>query len=275
MATAHAGSSPFPLGAVLGVIVSAAVGAGAALTFAPQPPPAAPPDAAALAPLTARLEEVEQRLDRLERRLAAEPARAAAVPRVAATPDAAAEHLQARVDGLERMLHDIQQRQHAEAGAADPGGPDPQVEARDLAEEEAARARRIQQLQETILDPASNEQQKRAAWAGLRDWENAWNDAVVAQMTHLGLTSPDPEVRADVWRQADGRSRHDALVPALLQALQADAVDDVREEAAETLVEYAWRPDVLAALRQQLAVEANEGVRRYLEAGLRRGQQPR
>lgn len=58
-------------------------------------------------------------------------------------------------------------------------------------------------------------------------------------------------------------------MPALLQAVQYDAVTAVREEAAETLVEYAARPQVLATIQQLLRSEQDEGVRRHLEEAVR------
>jgi len=125
------------------------------------------------------------------------------------------------------------------------------------------RARRVQENQQLILDARSDDKAKLRAWSQLRGLGDSWNDAVVATMTHLGLTSADAKVRADVWRQADGGSRvHPVMCNALLLALASDGDAKVRDEAAETLENYLGQPVVRQALEQASRHDADEKVRR-------------
>lgn len=254
-----------------GAFVCAAIGGAMTLMFGSGEKPVTPEQRV---DATSELEVFAERLDLLEQRLA--------VPRASAEPtahnrepavDPVAMHaLATRLDRLERTVAELQNQRRA-AGPDD--GRLAELRAQRTEETEADRQRRIQNHQNTILDPSTTEAQKLEAWSGLRHHEDSWNDAVVAQMVHLGLTSADPKVRADVWRQADARSQHEALVPALLQALRADADANAREEAAETIVEYADRPAVIASLDQLLATEQNEGVRRYLARAKEASSRPR
>ncbi|MCA8948155.1 MAG: hypothetical protein KDE27_01555 [Planctomycetes bacterium] len=215
------------------------------------------------------LERFAVRLDLLEETLSRTPARAATAKPVA--PDqlepqrheaivadgAAMAEIGGRLAALERAVAELQ----ATAGSRQSAADGTRAARRDDPAEEL---RRIESWQTAILDPTTSEQQKLEAWGELRHRENAWNDAVVAQMVHVGLNSADAATRADVWRQADARSQHESLVPALLQSLQLDADAKVREEAAETLVEYRDRPTVVAMIDSLLAIEQDQGVLGYL-----------
>lgn len=172
--------------------------------------------------------------------------------------------LSARLTRLEQQVASRQNREQRTA-AVDAQAPQPQAPP-----DPAELLRQTAGFQTTILDPRATEQDKLRAWGSLRNREGAWTDAVVAEMTRIGLSSADPAVRADVWRQADGRSTHPAMAVALLQALQSDAVAGVREEAAETLENYADRPDVQQALRLAREHDPDEKVRRYAQRSLER-----
>lgn len=111
----------------------------------------------------------------------------------------------------------------------------------------------------TILDGASTDERRLAAWSDLRH-SDAVSDAVVLAMIDLGLNSPDAGTRADVWRQADSNYRSALLVEPLLQALAGDADPRVREEAAETLEIYRSHAGVVEALR--FAADNDPEVRR-------------
>lgn len=161
-----------------------------------------------------------------------------------------------RLAELEKAFTALQQRE-ARGDAVLAGAP--LVKVPDPVE----RARRVQDNQQLILDPGSDDKAKLRAWGKLRDLEDSWNDAVVATMTHLGLTSADAKVRADVWRQADGGSRvHPVMCNALLQALAFDVDAKVRDEAAETLENYLGQPGVRQALDLASRSDADEKVRR-------------
>ncbi len=245
---------------MLGAFVCAAVGGAVALVFGSGDSGPVPEQSAADTP--AELERFAERLDLLEDRLSLAPAKAQPVAhrREEAADPVATLALAERIGRLERAVAELRS-----AGSVVPEGRAAELaRAPRAAQDPAERLREIEGHQQRILDPRATEQQKLEAWGDLRRHEDGWNDAVVAQMVHLGLTSTDPIVRADVWRQADARAQHDALVPALLQALQNDADDQAREEAAETLVEYADRQGVRTTVQQLLASEQSEGVRRYL-----------
>ena len=120
-----------------------------------------------------------------------------------------------------------------------------------------------------ILDPASDEAAKLKAWARLR-WESEWGDAVLQEMIRVGETSQDEDVRADVWRQADGESRNTLLVGPLIRALQSDPAEKAREEAAETLANYLDEPGVKSALEDAAHNDSDKDVREQASESLGR-----
>lgn len=161
-----------------------------------------------------------------------------------------------RLAALEQTFAALQERAEQRDAAPAPASvvkqPDP-----------VERGRRVQENQKVILDPRSDDEAKLRAWGQLRGLGDSWNDAVVATMTHLGLTSADAKVRADVWRQADGGSRvHPVMCNALLHALAADGDAKVRDEAAETLENYLGQPGVREALDVASRSDLDEKVRR-------------
>jgi hypothetical protein len=161
-----------------------------------------------------------------------------------------------RLAALERAIGVLQQRADQRDASPAPASvvkqPDP-----------VERERRVKDNQQVILDPRSDDKTKLTAWGQLRGLGDSWNDAVVATMTHLGLTSTDAKVRADVWRQADGGSRvHPVMCNALLQALGGDRDANVRDEAAETLENYLGQPGVREALELASRSDLDEKVRR-------------
>lgn len=244
---------------LLGTLLLAALagaGAATAVSMLHEPPGAR---TAGLVVATAT-DDVLARLDGIERRLArAEPA--VSVP-VSAAPDrqpsdGAPDDVARRLAVLQRQVEELVARRAERDVAGAPQTPDPQAEQRRIEVD-----KRIAAQQAVILDPRSDDKQKLAAWSQLRQLKDSWNDGVVATMTHLGLTATDPLVRADVWRQADGRSTHPAMASALLQALTADAHAKTREEAAETLANYMSVAGVRQALELASTNDADAGVRR-------------
>ena len=260
-----------PLLATLLLAALAGAGAAAGVTMllrdAPRLDPAA--DAAVTVPadVLARLDDVERRLLRAEPATAA-PASLAPAP---AAVERTAADLERRLTALEQQVAELVARRNqrdsagATAVATPPPTPDPQAEQRQREENQ----RRIATQQAVILDPRSDEKQKLTAWGQLRRLEDGWNDGVVATMTQIGLTSSDPEVRADVWRQADARAKHPSMASALLQAMSTDAHPKAREEAAETLAEYLTVAGVRQALEAASTNDPDEGVRRQATDSLR------
>lgn len=87
-------------------------------------------------------------------------------------------------------------------------------------------------------------------------------------MIALGENSADEDIRADVWRQADARSKNTLLVAPLLRALQSDPSDSVRSEAAETLENYISEPGVRDALTYAAENDPSGGVRKEARGAL-------
>jgi hypothetical protein len=174
--------------------------------------------------------ELLQRIEALERRLPAAPA--------TASPEASANQ-----EMLSRMIEGVFAADIVTKSAAD--------------------------HQRAIVQASATEAEKLTAWRALRGQPDGWNDAVVATMVQVGLTSPDPAVRADVWRQASTNRTHAALTPALVQALQLDGDARVREEAAETLRAYVAMPGVRQALETSATSDADASVKRQAQNSLR------
>ena len=102
---------------------------------------------------------------------------------------------------------------------------------------------------------------KAQAWLELSRLEgDAWNDQIVAVMTHIGATSSDDRAREVVWIGADSAHRSPLLVQPLLAAL-ADPVANVREEAADALGHYLDYPGVRDALARTGRFDESEKVR--------------
>ncbi len=121
--------------------------------------------------------------------------------------------------------------------------------------------------QSNILDASKSDSEKVAAWAVLRSAET-WDDSVVSEMIAIGENSTDPEIREDVWRQADARASSPLLVAPLLRALQSDPNAGVRSEAAETLENYLGEPGVRNALIYAAENDSSEDVRKEARGAL-------
>jgi hypothetical protein len=193
-----------------------------------------------------------------------------------ATPDLSA--VLERIDRLEQRLAEIERQ---EVAATAPGNA-PRAALPDHTT--ADLARRIEQLErrnkptlaeriashhQTILDGSKTETEKVRALSGLRHLgKDAWTDAVVQEMARVGLSSGDPSIREDVWRQMEAKAVHPAMMPPLLLALANDTEASVREMAANTLARFTNDPAVVQALRNAAANDADERVRQRAEWAL-------
>ncbi|MDH3420081.1 MAG: HEAT repeat domain-containing protein [Gammaproteobacteria bacterium] len=122
---------------------------------------------------------------------------------------------------------------------------------------------------ETIMSPVATEREKVMAWGMLRgNAADYWTDSIVAEMVRIGLTSSDPQVRADVWRTAHAAHTHPLLLQPLLQTLSSDPDENVRAEAAETLDLYLDEPGVRAALESAAASDPDADVRQQAQTSL-------
>lgn len=258
--------SPLP-SALLGYVVAAAIGglAGAALVMVWQPGN----QVSLPSPVQSDAGELRERLERLEAELrrpapVVVPAGGAGAEGgvVREAPPAVVDPaILQRLQALEQAVTAFGKRPIGGPVSGGPGGAP-------VVDEALARSREIAASQATILDPSRTDQERLAAWAGLRHQEDGWNDGVVAMMTQMGLSNASAAVRADVWRQADARSKHPAMGQALLQALQIDQEATVREEAAETLENYLDLPGVREALVAARDRDTDAKVRRQAERTL-------
>ena len=140
------------------------------------------------------------------------------------------EQVLARMEALEQRLNALEEREDSVLMPGD------DLLARSLAPEEAEIS--TQDLRRSLLDVSLGEVERAEAWSELRYRDDGWDDAVVLEAIQLGLNSSDPNLRADIWRNADSDKTNDLLVDPMLQSLANDPDAGVREEAAETLGAY-------------------------------------
>ena len=177
--------------------------------------------------------ELVERIERLERRHANEgdTAGSKSSERHRSEPESSGDNQDIR-DVSERIarLEELEQaRQESERQAAE--------RTRFIQEQRSSYfAQRTEIGPQVMLDPAANDETKAIAWRNMRmNAAGVWNDQIVSEAVRIGTTSPDPQVRADIWRQAHADHTHPLLLQPLLQALATDPHQSVREEAAETL----------------------------------------
>ena len=140
---------------------------------------------------------------------------------------------------------------------------------RQEAAQRRAEERRLQVAQisaaaaEIMMNPIAEEQMKGAAWGQLRmNAAEAWTDLIVTEAVRIGATSSNPQLRADIWRQAHAGVAYPLLLQPLLYAMANDPERSAREEAAETLDLYLDQPGVREALQATSQYDADPGVRR-------------
>ena len=129
------------------------------------------------------------------------------------------------------------------------------------AQRRRAQAQMAEAAVRVMSDPTADDESKVQAWRGIRsNAAETWSDSIVAEAVRIGTTSSDPEVRADIWRQAHADRTHPLLLQPLLQALTTDQDRSVREEAAETLDLYLEQAGVRQALQTAAEYDADPGV---------------
>jgi hypothetical protein len=132
-----------------------------------------------------------------------------------------------------------------------------------------AEERRLQLAQmaaaatEVMLDPLADDQMKAGAWGQIRmNAAETWSYLIVAEAVRIGTSSTNPQMRADIWRQAHAGRTHPLLLQPLLYAMANDLERTAREETAETLDLYLDQPGVREALQIASQYDADPGVRR-------------
>ena len=134
---------------------------------------------------------------------------------------------------------------------------------------EERRTQQAQQTAEIMLDPYASDEMKASAWGDVRMFAaEAWTDAIVAEAVRIGTTSPDPQIRADIWLQAKANHTHPLLLQPLLEALSYDPSSGVRGMAAYTLALYLDQPGVREALQVASQQDADLAVRQQAEESL-------
>lgn len=119
----------------------------------------------------------------------------------------------------------------------------------------------VEEARQTLATPAATDTAKVAAHERLRRQRDAYTPAMIRDLVRIGLTNPDPKLRADIWRCFDGATHLPQIVPHLIQALANDGDARVRNEAAETLGDYATIASVRQALEHAYRHDPDKTVR--------------
>src|SRR4030095_5798440 len=110
-----------------------------------------------------------------------------------------------------------------------------------------------------VLNGQNDPQDRLSALRELRE-RNGRDAQVAAAMAMLARTTTDPQIRADIFRQLNGM-KDPSLKPVLMEALQRDSSDEVRQEAAETLADHGGDPAVAALLATVSRADKDPEVR--------------
>jgi HEAT repeats len=214
-----------------------------------------------------RLSELESELEVLRMDVADLMARARASGTTRSVAEVHPDHadLEARIAKLEAAVAGL-------AGA--PRGPEGAGAVERVPKDPVEATRDLDQLIEAARNPGAPEHERLVAlrllrWRKLADGTDA-RLAVVQEMVRLAESSPDADVRADVWRQLSHVTDRSMLQP-LLSALQNDSADKVREEAAETLADFLPDESVRRALQFAAENDRNNKVRSQASEALRGG----
>ena len=212
-----------------------------------------------ISPSSERIDEIVIRLERLENRLTeinTQPAPASGSQAEPVTNESSGGQ---DIFGLDERLARLEQIEQDRQDAA----------------QRRAEERRLQLAQmtaaatEVMMNPIADDQMKAGAWGQIRmNAADAWTDVIVAEAVRIGTTSPNPQMRADIWRQAHAGRTHPLLLQPLLHAMANDTERTAREEAAETLDLYLDQPGVREALQAASQYDADPGVRRQALASL-------
>ncbi|MEM8714040.1 MAG: HEAT repeat domain-containing protein [Planctomycetota bacterium] len=209
------------------------------------------------ADVLARLVALEESVARMELAAPGDPGGREPVPTPAGDAQGEVlEEIAALKSGLDAMKVELSKRSTPVGGPVFIGGGRRANQERSTVEEAQAKA----------LDSNSTEAEKLEAWTRLRS--GGWTEDVVAEMVAVAQMTSDPEVRADIWRQADAEDRSLQLVQPLLHSLAHDPNASVRSEAAETLENYLDQPGVRAALEYALEHDPDQGVRKEARGAL-------
>jgi len=207
------------------------------------------------------------RVAELERRIAALENR----PATGQPADSTREPAPPQTDWAPRIQQLEQRLTRLEARAEKVIEPFEEAQKRLLARRETEAAS-LPELRARATDPSLSAEERLQALRQLRSnrSKNARSGEVAQAMVLLAQTSPDPKVRADVWRQMSGAD-DPYLIPHLIQALRTDVDAKVREEAAETLGDFRDRPEARAALEHAKQFDKHDDVREQALRSLGRG----
>jgi len=117
-----------------------------------------------------------------------------------------------------------------------------------------------------VLDPLVDSRERLAILRKLRS-AGARSPEIVLSMVQLYREEPNARIRADIFRQLNGVTEAELLVP-LIDAVADEIEPDVREEAAETLANFLPDPIVKEWLEYLRDNDSSEAVRRQAQASL-------
>ena len=118
-----------------------------------------------------------------------------------------------------------------------------------------------------LLDPAQPERSRVQALGLLKMQGANKSDDVVDAGLALLATCKEANLRALTLRNLRGAENTRVVAP-LIEVLKSDSDEDVRDDAARTVGEYAAQPEVKAALEQAASSDASAKVKRTAAAAL-------
>ncbi len=193
-------------------------------------------------------------------------ARLVPVVHSATEPRRSAELNPIEIEAILERLEELERAKAARGSAAGPlptdvndvHWPDDEAETRGLASA-------------VILDRGASDEAKIDAHKRLRRLEDPYTDAMLDELLRIAESSPDEELRGNVWTYFDGTAHLPDLVPRLMNAARNDPSAAVRTEAVETLGNYLDDPSVRALLESILRDDPDKSVRDRARRTLREG----
>lgn len=130
-----------------------------------------------------------------------------------------------------------------------------------------ARAAKKQSAVLVLTDPSRSPKDRLGSLHVLRAVRGLEGDAVLGALVSWMREERDPAVLADVIRNG-GEMNRDEMADALVEILERSAVEEVREEAAESLGKHRHRDRAVRALERAALNDPSESVRKQAQAAI-------